>query len=172
MKGNSLAFSILLVFVQVLLCGVLNLSPYFLLSLLPVLVLCLPLSMSVIQLMLISFGLGFLVDFLSTGNLGLISLSLVPVALLRNFILELVIGPGIIDRRETLSFKRIGAVKMTIVLAMAYSVYYLIFIWVDGAGMRTVLFNGLRFLISVVVSVLVAIPITAVLTRNETPKWK
>lgn len=172
MKRRFLIFSIILLASQILLGGVLELSPYFALALLPVVVLCLPVQWSIVEMMLTAFLLGFLSDFFSTGSLGLECLALVPVAFVRNLILEITMGQGFIDRQEPLSFRRSGPIKMGLAIMMAYAVYFIIFIWVDGAGMRTFWFNAGRFLLSWSASVLIAVPVSSVLTKSETSRWK
>ena len=78
-----IVFAVLTV-VQIILCNFLDLSRYAVLSILPVLILMLPLRLGNVPMMLISFALGFAVDFFSTGMLGLTAAALVPVGLARN----------------------------------------------------------------------------------------
>ena len=72
------------VLLQVLLCNYLNLTYYLTLSLLPVLVLLIPIRYSTITTMLIAAATGFIVDFVSDGVLGLNMLALIPVGHLLN----------------------------------------------------------------------------------------
>lgn len=67
MKKNFFLYYILLVIAQVLISEWFTFSPYLTLSILPVLVLCIPTRYSTIASMLIAFATGFAVDFLSEG---------------------------------------------------------------------------------------------------------
>ena len=70
---------LIMVVVQVLLDNFFPLSRYVLISVLPALILVLPVDTRPIAAMLLSFALGLVVDFFSNGMLGMSSLALVPV---------------------------------------------------------------------------------------------
>ena len=153
MKGYRfiLICAILLV-AQVLLGNYFPLSRYVLISMLPAIILLLPLDTRPIVAMLLSFALGFAVDFFSTGMLGLSSLALVPVGLVREAVITMVFGDELSARSEELSLQRLGIPKMALASLMLCSVFFLVYIWADSAGTVAFWPCAIRFVLSVAVS--------------------
>ena len=104
MKATTLKY-ILLFLAQAALWNYANFSQYLLIVFLPAMLLCLPIGRSPVHTMAVAFVTGLLMDFLVTGQLGLTSLALVPVALLRRPVIRLVFGaelsPGARTSRST-----------------------------------------------------------------------
>ena len=107
MRSTTLKF-ILLAVAQVVLWNYFNFSQYLLIAFLPALILCLPVGCGTIRAMIIAFVLGLAVDFLVSGQFGLTSFALVPVALLRRPVISLVFGSELFARGEDLSVRRQG----------------------------------------------------------------
>lgn len=147
----------LLVVVQLVLTHYLRLSPYLTLCILPVMVLCIPISVGTAGAMLIAFATGLAADFLGEGILGLNTLALLPVGFLRNWIIRLVFGTEVFARREDFSVRRNGLGKVLLATVIAEAVFFLLFVWVDAAGTRPFGFNLLRLLCSLSGSILVAL---------------
>lgn len=164
---NSFAVYILLVIAQVIITNYFHLSQFIVLSILPVMVLCLPLSLSNIATMLIAFATGMSVDLLAEGVLGMNTLCLLPVALLRKRFIAWTLGEDVVTRASDFSFRRNGSGKTTVAVLMAVSTFLLVFIITDGAGTRSFWFNFARMLASVICSLLLSIPVASVLNREE-----
>ncbi|MBQ9399423.1 MAG: hypothetical protein IJU27_02115 [Bacteroidales bacterium] len=156
----------LLAVAQILLNNYLNLSQWVVVTLLPAMIMCIPQRINSVLTMLIAFGVSLLVDFLSTGVMGLTAVALVPVALLRNPLLHLVFGTEIFERQENISIGRHGILKIALVQALALLVYLIIYIIADGAGTRPVWFNLVRLLLSTIVGTAVSI-LTFVILSSE-----
>jgi Ca2+/Na+ antiporter len=77
---------------QILICNYLHVTPYVMLSILPVMILMLPIRFGTFFAMILAFVSGLAVDFLSEGVIGLNALALVPVALARKGIIYLIFG--------------------------------------------------------------------------------
>ena len=152
-----IAAFVVMAIVQVVLCNFLNLSRFMVLSFLPALVLMLPLGLGNILMMLIAFALGFVVDFFSTGMLGLTSFALVPVALLRNFVIDLLFGDELGSREGELSVTRFGILKFMLATLMLCAVFFLLYVWIDAAGTQKFWEVALRFFLSTLVSTPVCI---------------
>jgi len=155
-----------LTIVQIFLCNFLNLSRFVLVSFLPALVLMLPLRFGNIPMMVLGFVLGFAVDFFSTGMLGITSFALVPVALARNFTIDILFGDELGSREGELSVSRFGIPKFVLAMLILCIVYFLLYVWVDAAGTQTFWECALRFFLSVLVSTPVCI-LVAKLLRPE-----
>ncbi len=136
---------VLLLIAQLLISNYLNITPYVILTILPVMVLCISIRVGTSGAMVIAFATGCVVDLLSEGVLGLNALSLVPVAFLRNPIIRLIFGNEVFARREDFSVQRSGFGKVSLAMLLAQAVFLLVYIWADGAGTRPLWFNAARF---------------------------
>ena len=158
----AIIFAILTV-VQIVLCNYLNLSRFVVLSILPVLVLMLPIRWGNIPMMFAGFALGFVVDFFSTGMLGLTSVALVPAALSRNGLVMLLFGDELGTREGDLGASRFGIPKFVLATLMMCALYFAVYVWVDAAGTLGFWAMALRFALSVLVSTPVCILVARIL---------
>lgn len=158
---------ILLLLAQAALWNYCNFSPYLMVVLLPAMLLCLPVERSTITVMLIAFVTGFVVDFFVTGQLGLTSFALVPVALLRRRMTRIVFGQELFARGEDISFRRQGWQKVFWAVVLLNALFLLLYIWVDDAGTRPFWFDALKFGISLTVSSVLGL-LVAYLMLDET----
>lgn len=161
---------IVLLIAQVIVWSYFNLSQYVLLTFLPAMVLCLPVRMGTVKTLLIAAAASLAIDFLTHGILGLTCAAVLPVAFCRRFVISLVFGEELIEREEDLSFRRQGFFKMNLAVIICTALFLLVYIWLDGAGMRSLAFNGIRFACSLVASSLVSLFIATMLTDEENHK--
>ena len=157
----------LLLILQILVSNYLNLSPYVTLSVLPVMILMLPIRFGTIFAMILAFVSGLTVDWLSEGVIGLNALALVPVALARKGIIYLVFGSEFFARKEDISLRKHGFAKMSVAIVMSHALFLLFYIWADGAATRPFSFNALRFGVSLVAGWLLAILLSRTLATND-----
>lgn len=148
---------IALMMVQVVLNVFFDLSGVVTLSLLPVLVLLLPVSFGRVALMLMAFATGFVVDFFSTGLLGLSSVALVPVALLRRETASLVFGRELFIRGDEISYKRFGVMKTALAALLSNLVFFAVFVPFDNAGIDGFWRCLLRVVLSALASTVAAV---------------
>lgn len=139
---------VLLLLIQLSISNYFRLTPYIMLSILPVMVLCISTRLDTLWTMLIAFATGMTVDLLSEGVLGLNALALVPVAFFRNPIIQLIFGKELFARKEDFSVKSSGLAQIGLALLLAQALFLVLYIWADGAGMRPFSFNFHRFLAS------------------------
>lgn len=135
----------LMVIAQILICNYFHLTSFVMLSILPVLVLCIPIRISTTGSLLIAFVTGFVVDLLAEGVLGLNTLALVPVGLIRIPLIRLVFGEDLISRNEDFSVRKYGFGKVTLAILIVQAIFLIIYILADGAGTRPIEFNAIRF---------------------------
>ena len=165
-SGFWLIYIILLV-AQLLLSTYANFTPYVMVTLLPVMVLCMPIRMHTILAMVMAFASGLSVDLLSEGLLGLNALALVPVAFARNAIIRLIFGRELFAREEDFSIHRNGFGKVLVALVLSVALFLAIYIWADGAGTRPLLFNAIRFGASLVASTLLSLLVVNLLAPDS-----
>ena len=170
-NGNAFVIFVLLI-AQVLIWNYFNLSQFVLLTYLPVMVLCLPVRISTTAALVGTFCVGLAVDFFTHGILGLTCSALLPVAFSRKFIISLVFGEELFARGESISLRRQGLMKMNLGIVLSTALFLIVYIWVDGAGMRPFWFNALRFICSLTASSIVSILIASLLTDGENVRWK
>ena len=139
---------IFLLLVQLIISNYFRFTPYIMLSILPVMVLCISTRLDTLWTMLIAFATGMTVDLLSDGLLGLNALALVPVAFFRNPIIQLIFGKEIFARKEDFTLRSSGFAQVGLALLLAQALFLALYIWADGAGMRPFSFNLYRFLAS------------------------
>ena len=157
----------LLVICQIVLCNYAYLGPYIMLSILPAMVMCIPLSVGTAGCMLIAFITGLSVDWLSEGLIGINAAALLPVALARQTFIRIFLGEDIINRKDSFSIRKNGIGKVSIAMAAAYMLFLGIYIFLDGAGTRPFWFCAARFGVSLIVNMSLAFLTANILTPDD-----
>ena len=167
-NGNNfkLLYCLLLI-CQIVLCNFSPLGPYITLSLLPAMIFCIPMSISTAVCMIIAFGSGLAVDWLSEGLIGINAASLVPVALARTSIVRIFFGEDLIVRHDSFSFRKNGIMKVSAALTSSIAVFLVIYVFLDGAGTRPLWFNLARCGASLAISWLVSIIVVNILAPDD-----
>ena len=118
-KVGFFAIYAILVVAQLLISNYFHITQYILLTILPIMVLCIPLKVSTSVSMVIAFVTGIVVDLLSEGLLGLNALALVPVAFARKEMVRLIFGEELLSRGEDFSVRRSGLGQVVMAIALA-----------------------------------------------------
>ena len=171
MKLTALKF-FLLFLAQVAVWNYFDFTPYLFVVFLPALILCLPLGYGPVRTMLIAFVLGLAADFLVSGQFGMTSFALVPVALMRQSVVRLAFGSELFARGEELSFHRQGWQKFLLCTAILTAIYLLVHIWVDSAGMYSLGFCAIKFGISLPVSSALSMAIAYLMLEQTGERWR
>lgn len=168
MKGQNFGLLyFLLVLAQIILCNFTNLGPYVMLTLLPAMIICVPLTVSTPLCMLLAFMTGLSVDWLSEGLAGINASCLVPVALMRKPLIRFFLGEDLITRSDGFSIRKNGAGKISMLLSLSIVIFLGLYIILDGAGTRPMWFNLTRFGISFVCNYILALIVTNTLTVDD-----
>lgn len=163
---------VILVICQILLSALCSLSQYVVICILPVLVFSIPMRFNTHFALLAAFVTGLLADFFTTGIPGLTIVPLLFVAILRRPLYQLVFGESSFQRQGGLNIARQGALRTFIVISVPLAVYLIVFLIVDGAGMRSFWFNALKFIISGVVSYFACYVAINVLLSETRNRWR
>ena len=158
---------ILLVIVQMVICNYFQFSPYLVISILPAMVLCIPLTISTKLCMLLAFMTGLSVDWLAEGLIGINASALIPVAYARKTLIRIFLGEDLISRKDTFSYRKNGVGKILTVLLISYALFFAVYVFLDGAGVRPFLFNLTRFALSMLCSLIPGLIVTGSLTKEE-----
>ena len=135
----------LMVIGQMIICNYFQFTPYIVMTILPAMVLCMPLTIRTPMCMIIAFASGLAVDWLAEGLIGINAASLIPVALCRTSLIRVFLGEDIINRKDSFSIRKNGVGKISVVMAAALIVFLAIYIFLDGAGTRPFWFCISRF---------------------------
>ncbi len=165
-KGFWIAYVLLLI-AQLLLCNYFVFTPWMMATLLPAMVLCLPLNIGTAGGMVIACLTGLGVDFLAEGTIGLNALALVPVAFARKKIISIVFGQELITREKLFTIRRNGLTAVLMALFISLTIFLAIYIWADSAGTRSFGFNAGRFGASLAVSMIFCVLSVRVLTPSD-----
>lgn len=158
---------ILLLICQLILCNYSPLGPYIMLTMLPAMILCVPLTISTIGCMFIAFGSGLAVDWLAEGLIGINAASLIPVALARKTIIKIFLGEDLITRKDSFSFNKYGTSKVSAAIITSIAIFLAMYIMLDGAGTRPLWFNTVSFLASLLCNWLLGLLVTHTLTPDD-----
>lgn len=165
-QNFGILFPLLLV-AQVLISNYFNFTPYIMLSILPAMILCMPISSNTIWVMTVAFVSGLAVDFFAEGLLGLNVLALVPVALAQKTTIRIIMGEDIIARQENFSFRKNGAAKISYAVFIVQTIFFSIYILADGAGVRQLWFNLARFAGAMICTFPLSLAIVSILTDSD-----
>lgn len=164
--GYIVSFAILLV-MQICISNFFRLSQYVVLTILPVIILLIPVRRGTIFALVTAFLSGLAVDLLADGLLGLNILALVPVAFARRSIIRLAFGEEIFARNENISVKRLGLWKISVAIFMAQALFLAIYVWADSAGTQPVWFMLVRFGASLLSGYLLSLAVASLLTEDD-----
>lgn len=171
-KGEFFLAYMLITALQLLIYNYFHLSHYILLSILPVMVLLIPVRFGTTASLFTAFFTALAADLFSDGVPGLNIASLVPVAMMREWVIKLVFGREFFARGEDVSIVRQGVLKMTTAIVIVQSVFLFIYIWTDAAGTRPFWFNAARFGISLVACTATSLPVAAIMAPKRESRWK
>ncbi len=158
---------ILMLICQIALCNFSPVGPYILLTMLPAMILCTPLSIGTIGCLFLAFFSGLAVDWFSEGLLGINAAALVPVALARKTIIRLFFGEDLITRKDSFSFNKYGVIKVTAAQTIVSAVFLIVYILLDGAGTRPLWFSLSYFGASLLCNLPLALLTTHILTPDD-----
>lgn len=166
-RDNFGILMLFLIIAQILICNYFQFSPYVVLSILPAVMICVPLTIGNMGCMLLAFIGGLSVDWLSEGIIGLNAAALLPVAFARKGIIRIFLGEDIIARNDSFSLRRNGIMKVSAAMIAAISMFLMVYIFLDGAGTRPFWFNLSRFGISLACNLILAIIVTSQMMPDE-----
>jgi len=135
-KSHSILFFILVFLLQLALSNYLHLGPWIMVSLVPFLILQLPLRRSPHVVLLSAFGLGLLLDLLSAGVLGLNAFAAVMAAAPRKMLYRLIVNNDRQDETWIPLLRDAGTIKYGKYLFALTAIYLAAFILLDCVSVR------------------------------------
>lgn len=167
MRNSFTLTYILLTVAQMVLSNYFHFTPYMMVTVLPVMVLCIPTKVGTVKAMLIAFATGLAVDFFAEGTLGINAMSLVPVALLRRPVIGMFFGNEPFGQKESVTIRKYGFARVSMAIILMTVLFLLIYILADCAGTRPVWFIVSSLGLSTLVSYLASVCFINLLTYED-----
>ena len=164
---RSILFFILVFLLQLAISNYLNLGPWITISLIPFLIVHIPLQRSPHAVMLSAFGLGLLLDWLSAGVLGLNAFAAVMAAAPRLPLYRLLVNG---EREDAVWFpllRETGLPKYFNYLLALTAVYLAAFILLDCVSVRPIGFILVKFVASTLASTLLGLLLAYAFQRRS-----
>ena len=143
MKNRFVLTYVLLVIAQMLLCNYFHFTPYIMLTILPIMVFCIP--------------TGLAVDYFAEGIIGLNAAALLPVAILRRTLIEAIFGPEPFEQEENITVKKYGLAKVSLAIFIITAIFLLIYNIADCAGTRPFIFILAKVCLSLLASYILSL---------------
>lgn len=134
-----------------------NFHPLIYIVILPWLIIIIPPQVKQIPLMLISLCIGLLIDILSDGIIGLNAAALIGVGYLKAPVLSFVVNKKNVQSNQIISSETYGIKSFALICLILYSIFFIIYIGLDGLGYVPVLYSIMRFLLFVITNTIIAI---------------
>ena len=157
MKNRFVLTYVLLVIAQMLLCNYFHFTPYIMLTILPIMVFCIPTRVSVFWTLIIAFVTGLAVDYFAEGIIGLNAAALLPVAILRRTLIEAIFGPEPFEQEENITVKKYGLAKVSLAIFIITAIFLLIYNLADCAGTRPFIFILAKVCLSLLASYILSL---------------
>ena len=157
MKNRFVLTYVLLVIAQMLLCNYFHFTPYIMLTILPIMVFCIPTRVSVFWTLIIAFVTGLAVDYFAEGIIGLNTAALLPVAILRRTLIEAIFGPEPFEQEENITVKKYGLAKVSLAIFIITAIFLLIYNIADCAGTRPFIFILAKVCLSLLASYILSL---------------
>ena len=167
MRNTFTVTYILMVVAQMLLTNYFHFTSLCMVTILPMMVLCIPTKVETPWAMAIAFATGLAVDFFAEGALGLNALSLVPVAFVRKGLINMIFGTEPFEHKENISSRKYGFARVSFAVILVTTLFLTIYILADCAGTRPLWFMGSKLGISLVASYLVSAIIVNLLSYDD-----
>ena len=158
---------LVMVVAQMIFTNYFHFSPLCMVTILPMMVLCIPTRINTVWAMVIAFATGLAVDWLAEGTLGINALSLVPVAFARKTLIGMIFGVEPFEQKENLTIKKYGFARVSFAILIVTAVFLTIYILADCAGTRPLWFLGAKAGLSLAASYIVSILIVNLLSYDD-----
>jgi rod shape-determining protein MreD len=150
MKDNwgRILFYVIILALQIVLSGYVNIGPYIYLCCLPLLVIYLPLDQETGVSMIVAFACGLIVDFLCDGIMGLNAAAAVALAAVRKPLYAACFSKDNLERAVIPTIQEAGVLRHINFILVSLAVYFIVYICLDSVGMESLTTTLLRFVLS------------------------
>lgn len=156
MIGSGLKYIILsaiLIIMQIILDEFVNNWYMIYITICPLFILTLPLSLRTGLYMLLSFVVGISIDIFSGGLIGINAASAVAIAFCRRGFLKMIFPPALLESINTLTLNSVGTKSFLLILFIFNIIFFSVYIFLDLLGGQFYLFI-MWMLINVILNML------------------
>jgi len=166
-NGRFIVMTLLIIIIQIVLAKYCQIGPFLYFCVLPAVILCMPTTRPTWYVMILAFIIGFMVDGLADGPLGLNAMALIPVAALQKPLIKWIIDEECVERGYSFSFHRHGYLAITGALAIEVLVFFILYVIFDSAGERSFSFNISKILLSSLSGIILGLIVCGVLNPRQ-----
>lgn len=169
MKNQSFIFSFILLMLVQFALGRYGQFPYLYISLLPAMIMCLPMALPTWLCCIIAFLCGLGADFICDGVLGLNAVALVPIAAVNKTFVGFFISEELVERHYAFSFRQNGLGKVGGLMFLEICIYMLIYNITDNMGdTGNLVFISIKTVCSILASSLLGLVVVNTLCPKQT----
>ncbi len=154
-----IVFGIIMLIAQILISDFVNIWPLLYITIFPLFVISIPLSVNRSLYMLIAFLYGLCIDIFADGVIGLNAAALVAMAYPRLFFAKLVLSKANVESLEnqSLTSRLIELPKYSLIVLFEYSAFFLVYSILDSYGNVPLSFALIRFATCIIVNTILTI---------------
>lgn len=153
---------------QILIGDFVNIWTMLYVTVFPICIISLPLSINRAAYMLIAFFYGLCIDLLADGVIGLNAAALTALAYTRLFFAKIVLSKANVESLENqpITSRMVGLSKYALLVLFAYAVFFILYILLDSYKNFPLSFVLARYSISVAINTILTIVIDLSLTNK------
>lgn len=161
-----LLLGVIIIIAQLIIEEYVNYHPLIHIAIFPLFIIILPTRINQIPLMLISLVIGLLIDILSDGIIGLNSAALIAMAFVKLPILNIIVNKNNIAENSIISSKTLHLNSFSLYCLIMYTIFFLVYVALDGIGYISILYSVLRFIIYIILNTIISILIDIGLSKQ------
>lgn len=157
---------VILLLIQLVTDEYINVFPLLHIAVFPLLIIILPDNIKPIALMVIAFLFGLIIDAISDGVIGLNAAALVGVAFFKQPLLYAMLNKSNLIDMVVISSKNIKTGLYICICGILYSIFFFIYIVLDGITSADILYSLIRFAVDVTINLLIVIFLEKMLSQQ------
>lgn len=148
---------LIVILIQVIICEFVNIWPPLYIAVIPLFIIMLPGNVNDSFLLIIAFCVGLAVDTFSDGLIGLNATACTAMAFFKPMLVKGVAKyESFAGATIHLDSRHIGFSRYLLFILICYSIFFAVYVLLDGIGSGTALFFLLRFVLNVTANVIIA----------------
>ncbi len=149
---HILIFGVFILLIQMLISGYVNIWPMLYIAVYPILLISMPYTINRYITLVAAFCIGFLIDIITDGVVGLNAAAFVAMGYFRPYILRLIVNKNTLENIGEITEYSIGLPKLALYTALCYCIFFAVYILMDSIGWSSPLNAIIRFMTNVIVN--------------------
>ncbi len=149
-------FAIVLVIVQLLVGEYVNIWPMLYIAVYVAFLIVAPYNRNFYLNIFTAFFLGMLIDLIHGGVYGLNAAAATAVAFFRNPVMKIMLSKVSLEKITEIQEQAISSAKFIQLASVCYSIFFIIYMFLDGWGYYSFIYTLLRFAVNVIANSLIA----------------